>query len=142
MMKFPEPDDFEYVSEFQHWFAAIENEWIDLLISSSQEDVFPEQKFNFLKFAEPVISNLIAFGYQYILQFSKLDLQNGELNSIRYNQFNGIAYIELQYAFETDPYYLWSVGFEKNPLVGYILDVKSDQLDYGFSAIILHREPI
>ena len=141
-MKFPEAHDFAYDSDFQHWFACIENEWIDILIPSHDSTELPEQKIQFIKFAEPVISELTEFGFKYIEYFSKVDLKNGGLNSIRYNELNGIAYIELQYVFENDQYYLWSVGFEKNPLHGFLLDVKSQQLDYGYSAIILHREPI
>ena len=94
-----------------------------------------------MQYAEAVISDLIGFGHRYIQKFTNFDLQDGGLNAIRYNEFNGIPYIELQYNFEQDPEFLWSVGFEKNPLLGYSLDVQSSALDYGFTAIILHREP-
>ncbi len=141
MIKFPKPHAYEYVSEFQHWFVAIENEWVDILIPSKDADDFPQQQYEFLQYAEAVISDLIGFGHRYIQKFTNFDLQDGGLNAIRYNEFNGIPYIELQYNFEQDPEFLWSVGFEKNPLLGYSLDVQSSALDYGFTAIILHREP-
>ncbi len=141
-MKFPEVHDFEYVSEFQHWFASIENEWTDVLIPSADADHFPEQHLHFLKYAEAVLSELVIFGAVYIQKFSALNLGEGSLNAIRYNTFNDISYIELQYVFDQDPYFVWSAGFEKNPLQGYLLNVKSPELDYGYSAIILHREPI
>lgn len=142
MIKFPKLQEFQYVSEFQHWFASIENQWIDVLIPNEYAEILPEQQFEFLKFAEPVIAELVEFGQQYIQNLSALDLRHGELNSIRYHQFNHIACIELCYVFEQDPTYLWSVGFEQNPQNGYLLDVSSPCLDYGYSAVILHREPI
>lgn len=141
-MKLPEAHDFDYVSEFQHWFASIENEWTDVLIPSSDAEHFPEQHLQFLRYAEPVLSELIIFGSVYIQKFSALNLGESSLNAIRYNTFNDISYIELQYVFDADPYHVWSAGFEKNALQGYLLDVKSAELDYGYSAIILHREPI
>ena len=58
------------------------------------------------------------------------------------NTFNDISYIELQYVFDQDPYHVWSAGFEKNPLQGYSIDITTEELDYGFSAIILHHEPL
>lgn len=141
-MKFPEAHDFEYVSEFQHWFASIENEWTDVLISSVDAEHFPEQHLQFLKHAEPVLPELIIFGAVYVQKLSVLNLGEGSLNAIRYNTFNNISYIELQYVFDQDPYHVWSAGFEKNPSQGYLIDVTTEALDYGFSAIILHREPL
>lgn len=141
-MKFPEVCDFEYVSEFQHWFASIENEWTDVLIPSVDAEQFPKQHLQFLKYAEPVLSELIIFGAVYVQKFSALNLGEGCLNAIRYNTFNNISYIELQYVFDQDPYHVWSAGFEKNPSQGYLIDVTTEALDYGFNAIILHREPL
>ncbi|AXQ22889.1 hypothetical protein BEN71_12760 [Acinetobacter wuhouensis] len=141
-MKFPEVYDFKYVSEFQHWFASIENEWTDVLISSVDAEHFPEQHLQFLKHAEPVLPELIIFGAVYVQKLSVLNLGEGSLNAIRYNTFNNISYIELQYVFDQDPYHVWSAGFEKIPLQGYLIDVTTEELDYGFSAIILHREPL
>ncbi len=142
MIKFPKLQDFQYVSEFQHWFASIENQWVDVLIPNEYAEIFPEQQFDFLKLAEPLVTDLVQFGEQYIQQFSALDLSNGELNSIRYHAFNHISCIELCYIFEQDPNFLWSVAFEQNPQKGGRLDVGCSSLDYGYNAIILHREPI
>lgn len=141
-MKFPEVYDFEYVSEFQHWFASIENEWTDVLIPSVDAEQFPKQHLQFLKYAEPVLPELIIFGAVYVQKLSVLNLGESSLNAIRYNTFNDISYIELQYVFDQDTYHVWSAGFEKNPLQGYLIDVTTEALDYGFSAIILHREPL
>ncbi len=141
-MKLPEEHDFEYVSEFQHWFASIENEWTDVLIPSADVEHFPIQHLQFLKHAEPVLPELVIFGAVYIQKFSALNLGEGSLHTIRYNTFNDISYIELQYVFDQDPYHVWSAGFEKNTLQGYLIDVAITELDYGFSAIILHREPL
>ena len=141
-MKFPEIHDFEYVSEFEHWFASIENEWTDVLIPSKEEGHFPAHNLQFLKYAEPVLPELIIFGSVYIQKLSALNLGESSLNAIRYNEFNAIPYLEFQYIFDQDPYYVWSVGFEKNPLQGFLIDVTLADLDYGFSAIILHREPV
>ena len=54
-MKFPEVYDFEYVSEFQHWFASIENEWTDVLIPSVDAEQFPKQHLQFLKYADDIL---------------------------------------------------------------------------------------
>lgn len=140
-MKFPEIHDFQYVSEFQHWFASIENEWTDVLVPSKEAGNFPAQHLLFLKYAEPVLPELIIFGSVYIQKLASANLGEAGLNAIRYNEFNSIPYIEFQYIFDQDPYYVWSVGFEKNPLQGFLIDVTS-ALDCGFSAIILHREPV